>query len=153
MSRHYWHLLRGYREADIIAAHVDGLLSYASYMAGVKEVILAEPMRIYHIDHDDKFTDRIERDKLPLERWLSFNFIPTWLNNRIIVIYRKFLLLMGYRIKRVVHGVPTLSYTEYQKMCRDILTSKRSYIFNDENWGLGKEKLPETMICRAEWEQ
>ena len=58
MSRHYWHLLRGYREADITAAYVDGLLSYASYVAGVREIVLGSPMHLYHIDHDDKFADR-----------------------------------------------------------------------------------------------
>lgn len=154
MSRYYWHLLRGYREADsIAAAYVDGLLSYASYTAGVKEVVLKDPMRIYHIDHDSKFSNRIERTKLPLENWLSPPLLPDRLNNRIIALYRRFLLLIGYKIKSSVYGVPTLDYTEYKKMCREIVTGKRSYIFNDENWGLGQETLKESLILKADWDK
>jgi len=150
MSRHYWHLLRGYREADIIAAHVDGLLSYASYVAGVQEVVLNNPMRIFHIDHDDKFNDRIKRIRPRFENWLSLPFVPAWFSNKIIALYRMF---MGYRMKSSVYGVPTLDYTEYRKMCRDIVAGKRSYIFNDENWGLGQESLEEFVISTADWDK
>jgi len=152
MSREYWHLLRGYREADFVAAHVDGLLSYASYAAGVREIVLNAPMRIYHIDHDDKFTDRIEKARLPLENWLSFPFIPARLNNKMISLYRMFLVLMRYKLKSTIYGVPTLDFTEFLKICRDIVDGRRSHIFNDENWGLGEEKLPETLISLAKWD-
>lgn len=153
MSRHCWHLLRGYREADIIAAHVDGLLSYASYAAGVREVVLNHPMRIYHIDHDAKFDDRIETARLPFERWLSFPFIPAWLNNKIIGLYRMSLLSIGYELKASVHGVPTLAYSEYRKMCRDIVAGRLPYVFNDDNWGLGQESLQEFVINTADWDR
>lgn len=153
MSRRYWHLLRGYREADIATSYVDGLLSYASYAAGVKEVILAEPMRIYHIDHGEKFSDRMETSKLPLENWLLPAFRPTWLRSKLTAAYRRFLALVGYKMKSTVYGVPTLGYTEYRKMCRDIVTGKRSYIFNDENWGLAKESLEEFLIVKADWDK
>ena len=153
MSRHYWHLLRGYREADIIAAHVDGLLSYASYAAGVREVVLNNPMRLYHIDHDDKFNDRIERTRLPLENWLSLPFIPAWLNSKIIALYRMFLRLIGYKIKSNVYGIPTLSDTDYQKMRQDVVAGRCPYIFNDENWGLERESLEEFIINTADWDK
>lgn len=153
MSKHYWHLLRGYREADITGAHVDGLLSYASYAAKVREVVLNNPMRIYHIDHDDKFNERIKRAKLPLESWLSLPFLPTWLNNKIIALYRMFMVFTGYKIKSSVYGIPTLSDTEYRKMRRDIVTGRRSYVFNDENWGLGQESLEEFVISTADWDK
>jgi len=153
MSRYYWHLLRGYHEAVITGGYADGLLSYASYAAGVREVVLNNPMRIYHIDHDDKFTDRIESTKLPLEKWLSPPFLPDWLNSKIIAIYRKCLSRMGYKTKSVVHGVPTLEYSEYQRMCRDIVAGKRPYVFNDEDWGLGQESLEEFVLNKAEWDK
>lgn len=150
MSRHYWHLLRGYREADIIAAHVDSLLSYASYAAGVKEVILNDPMRIYHIDHDDKFSDRIKTRKPRFEELLlSLPFIPSPISKRIILLYRK---LVNTRTRAEVYGIPTIDWSEGLGIVRDILAGKRSYIFNDNAWGLGKEKLPETIIALAKWE-
>lgn len=152
MSRHYWHLLRGFREADIVDGHADGVLSYASYAAGVKEVVLSEPMRLYHIDHNDKYTDRIRRARLPLENWLSFPFLPAWLNDRIIALYRRLLLLFGYKLKSSTHGVPSLHFTEYLKMARDMVAGKRPYIFNDENWGLEQETLEEFVISTADWD-
>ena len=153
MSRYYWHLLRGYREGDIIAAHVDGLLSYAAYAAGVREVVLNSPMRVYHIDHDDKFNERIRKAKLPFQDWLSLPFLPAWLNNKLIGLYRRFLVLMGYKMKSSVYGVPTLNYSEYRKICRDIVAGKRPHIFNDENWGLGQESLEEFIVSTADWDK
>ncbi len=153
MSRRYWHLLRGYREADIPSSYADGLLSYASYAAGVREVVLNNPMRIYHIDHDGKFNDSIKRTRLPFENWLSFHFLPAWFNNTIMGLYRRFLILMGYRYKSSVQGIPTLDFAEYRKIARDMVAGKRSYIFNDENWGLGQESLEEFVISTADWDK
>ena len=154
MSRHYWHLLHGYREGDdIIAAHVDGLLSHASYAAGVREVMLNNPMCLYHIDHGEKFDDRVERAELPFENWLSLPFLPARLSNKILTLYRMFMVFVGYKTKSSVRGIPTLSLTEYRKMCKDIVAGRCSYIFNDENWGLGQESLPEFVINTADWEK
>jgi hypothetical protein len=154
MSRHNWHVLRGYREADIVAAHVDGLLSYASYTAGLQEVVLKDPMRIYHIDHADKFNDRIKtRTSPPSEGWLSLPFLPAGFNRRLWTLYLMIVTSMDYKTKASVHGVPTLDHTTYQEICRDIVAGKRPYIFNDENWGLGQESLEEFIINAADWDK
>jgi len=153
MSRNYWHLLRGYRESDLAGAWADALLSYASFAAGVREVVLNDQMRIYHIDHDNKWDDRIKKDKLPMENWLSFRIMPSWLNKKLIGLYRILLESLGYNQKSSVHGEPVLSYGEYRKMCKDMIAGRRSYIFNDENWGLGQEILEEFVINAAEWDK
>lgn len=153
MSRRHWHSLRGYLEADLAGAYVDGLLSYASYAAGVREVVLKTPMRLYHIDHDDKFNHRIVTHKLPLERWLSWRLLPQWLRNKVIGLYRRFLILMGYKIKSSVRGVSTLEFSEYRKMCREMVAGKRSYVLNDDNWGLGQDSLDEFIISTADWDK
>ena len=149
MSRHYWHLLRGYREGDIVAAHVDGLLSYASYAAGVKEVILSDPARIYHIDHDHKFHERLKMRRPRFEEWVSSPFMPSRVGKRLIALYRKF---MGDRTRAEVYGIATLSHAEYMKICKELIAGKRAYIFNNETWGLGEENVPESVISVAEWE-
>ena len=153
MSKHYWHLLRGYREADFIGAYADTLLSYASYAMGVREVVLKNPMCLYHIDHDDKFVTTIKTEKLPLEDWFFFSFLPVWLNKKLLGLYRRFLILMGYKIKSHARGIPTLEYGEARKMCREMVAGKRSYIFNDENWGLGQDSLEEFVISTADWDR
>lgn len=152
MSRQWWRLLRGYREADIPSAYVDNLLSYASYAAGVREVVL-NGICIYHIDHDNKFNDWLERTKLPLEKWVSVPFLPLWFNTRLLGIYRRVLMLFGYKMKSSMCGVPTLDYAENLKMCKGMVAGKRSNIINDENWGLGQDTLEEFVINIADWDK
>jgi len=51
LSRDDWFALRGYPEFPIWPMHLDSLLCYAAHHAGIKEVVLREPMRIFHIEH------------------------------------------------------------------------------------------------------
>ena len=153
MSGYYWRLLGGYFETDIVGAYVDGILSYASYAAGVKEVVLRSPIRLYHIDHNDKFNSRITTQKLPLENWLSLGFIPNWMSNKLIGLYRRCLTCFGYKLKSSVHGIPTLEFSEYRKMCQEIVVGRRSYVLTDEGWGLGRESLNEFVVNLADWDK
>jgi len=79
--------------------------------------------------------------------------LPKKLNNKIVGAYRRLLLLSGYKIKSSVHGVPTLEFNDYLKKCHELVTGKRSYIFNDEAWGLGEESLEEFVVNSADWEK
>ncbi len=51
MARARWFELRGYAEFELYSWHIDSLLCHSAVNAGLKEVILTEPMRIYHIEH------------------------------------------------------------------------------------------------------
>lgn len=51
MAREHWFDLRGYPEFDLFSMNLDSVLCYAAHHAGVREEILQEPMRIYHIEH------------------------------------------------------------------------------------------------------
>lgn len=51
MAREHWLDLRGYPEFDMYSFHLDSVFCYVAYYAGIRETILAEPMRIYHIEH------------------------------------------------------------------------------------------------------
>lgn len=51
LSRQDWLDLRGYGEFPIWPMHIDSLFCYAAHHAGVREVILREPLRIFHIEH------------------------------------------------------------------------------------------------------
>jgi len=153
MSRHYWYLLRGYREATITSAYADGLLSFASYTAGLREVVLKEPLRLYHIDHTGKFNERPIGGGLPFEKWLMFPFLPKRFNNLILRAYRILLTTFGYKLKGSVDGIPTLHFAKYREIAKDMVAGKRSYIFNDENWGLGQDTLEEYIISAADWDK
>lgn len=51
MAREHWLALRGYPEFDAYSFNIDSVLCYAAHYAGVREEILGEPMRSYHIEH------------------------------------------------------------------------------------------------------
>jgi hypothetical protein len=51
MSRELWFDVRGYAELDQFSMHLDTLLCYTAHYSGAREEVLAEPMRIYHIEH------------------------------------------------------------------------------------------------------
>ncbi len=51
LARDDWHAMRGYAEFPIWPMHLDTLLCYAAHHAGLREVVLREPMRLFHIEH------------------------------------------------------------------------------------------------------
>jgi hypothetical protein len=51
MAREDWDRIRGYPEFDMFSFHLDSLLCYAAHHADIREQVLFDPMRIYHIEH------------------------------------------------------------------------------------------------------
>jgi hypothetical protein len=51
MAREHWFDLRGYAEFDLFSMNIDSLFCAAAHHGGAREEILADPMRIYHIEH------------------------------------------------------------------------------------------------------
>ena len=54
MSKKSWHALKGYPEIPS-HAYVDGLLCNMAATSGLRQVVLEDPMRIYHQDHEKMF--------------------------------------------------------------------------------------------------
>ena len=82
LSRDDWFALRGYPEFPIWPQHVDSLLCYAAYHAGMKEVILGAPARIFHIQHlaasgatpegEEELKARVARKGVPMLDYPTF---------------------------------------------------------------------------------
>lgn len=51
MSRENWHRLRGYTELRS-HAHIDSIICWTAWSAGLKQVCLRDGMRLYHQEHD-----------------------------------------------------------------------------------------------------
>lgn len=62
MSRQDWFDLRGYPELPVHAMHLDSLLCYMAFYAGLQENVLDDPLRIYHIEHAFGWTPESNRD-------------------------------------------------------------------------------------------
>ena len=79
MAREHWFDLRGYAEFDMYSMNIDALLCWAAHYRGLREQILRDPLRIYHIEHDagsgwtpegeEKLFTRLKQARLP---WLDF---------------------------------------------------------------------------------
>lgn len=51
LARERWIDLRGYPELDIFSMNIDSVFCFAAHYGGALEEVLADPMRIYHIEH------------------------------------------------------------------------------------------------------
>jgi hypothetical protein len=50
-AREHWFNLRGYPEFDMYSMNIDSAFCFAAQYGGALEKFLADPMRIYHIEH------------------------------------------------------------------------------------------------------
>jgi hypothetical protein len=117
MAAEKWSSLHGYAEFEMYSMHIDSLLCIAAYAARIKEKILKNPMRIYHIEHA-----------------AGSGYQPG--------IGEK---LMNERLKSA--GIPVLAYEKYNEITQDMIKKHHPVIFTpDENWGLANESLKETML-------
>jgi hypothetical protein len=63
MAARHWRELRGYAEFETYSMHLDSLLSYAAHFSGVREEVLADPMRVYHFEHAGGWTPGEKRSR------------------------------------------------------------------------------------------
>ena len=63
LAREAWLALRGYPEFPTWPTHLDAVLCYAAHHAGFREVMLEDPMRIFHIQHEAIWTPVTEAQR------------------------------------------------------------------------------------------
>jgi hypothetical protein len=63
LSREGWFAIRGYPEFPFWPTHIDAFLCYSAYHAGFREVVLEDPMRVFHIDHAAIWTPVTEAER------------------------------------------------------------------------------------------
>lgn len=62
LSREKWLAILGYPELEMYSMHIDSLGCYEAFHAGLKEEILPDPMRVYHIEHGAGWTPDGEKN-------------------------------------------------------------------------------------------
>ncbi len=117
MAREHWLMLRGYPEFPIYSMHLDSLLCWMAYHSGLTEEVLADPLRVYHIEHGGGWTPETSAN-----------------------LYR--------RLQE--RGVPMLTYEQLVRWAIEMRRMDRPLIFNQDNWGLAYEDLPETILGRED---
>jgi hypothetical protein len=79
LSRKRWHDLRGYPEWEMYSFNIDSFLCYSAYYGGAEEIMLEDPCRFYHIEHESGWTpeqsvqlrSRMEHRGIPWFDWLD----------------------------------------------------------------------------------
>jgi hypothetical protein len=51
LAREQWFDLRGYHEFDLFSMNLDSIFCIAAHHGGARELMLEDPMRIYHLEH------------------------------------------------------------------------------------------------------
>lgn len=149
-SKEYWHLLHGWPELNNLGLYSEGLLCYGAYLAGLKEEILEDPIRVYHIDHDSRW--KTSTSKSGVYRFLKNKLDYKSKLRRLI----KLVIYMGLipffqRFGLSAEWEFNIGYLHwgYKKVLRDMLTGRRSWVYNNEMWGLPKEDFVEFIISSA----
>jgi len=83
MAREYWQALRGYPELEMHSFNLDSVFCHMAYQHGLREKVLRDPMRIYHIEHssgwtpegDSKMRERLRIMEIPM---LDFPQFESW---------------------------------------------------------------------------
>ncbi len=113
LSRDRWFTIRGYPEFEMYSFHLDSVLCFAAYHSGAREVVLKDPMRIYHMEHEHGWSPEREDN---LNKTLS---------NK---------------------GIRRLEHSQMEAWAIQMRRERKPIIFNEGNWGLAAEDLPETFI-------
>jgi len=119
LSTRRWIELQGYAEFEMYSMHIDGLFCYEAFHAGLREQILPEPMRIYHIEHGAGWTP--EGDQSLFEGLESRG-----------IAYLTYQDFLDYIVEMKKTGTPL-----------------RPNAAKGQSWGLGLETLPEFTIRHA----
>ncbi len=74
LAKDRWFELKGYAEFAMYSFHIDSIFCFMAYHHGLRETVLVDPMRIYHIEHDagwspgegdKKLKDRLKSKGIP----------------------------------------------------------------------------------------
>jgi hypothetical protein len=87
LAREDWFAMRAYPEFPIWPMHLDALFCYSAFHAGLREEVLRDPLRIYHIEHSTAAGWTPEGEHTRLARLqskglteLQFPEVAKWIN-------------------------------------------------------------------------
>jgi len=153
MARQYWFAIRGFHETpDVCSLDDDVFALHAAHGAGAREVVLPDACRIYKIAHHSITRERVEPIYSPILEHLR-DAARVVLNKGIRHHFCRIFNVPRRRVKNL-DGVLFDSFERSflpvaQRWARGI----GPFYLNDENWGLADADLPETVLCKADWDR
>jgi hypothetical protein len=147
LSRALYSRLRGVpEEREYHSMHWDSIFCFMAYAACGKELVFTDPCRIYHVDHG---TPSWRARPRLLERVAARLPIGTRRAKRLA---KQIRARWPPRSSMDDRGVPYLNLkkpadrAEFEGLVRRVVDAKGSFLYNDTNWGLGDDDLPERVI-------
>jgi hypothetical protein len=124
LSKSDWFLLRGYAEWPMYSFHIDSILLYQAWLAGIREYYVGRDAPVYHIEHGFA-SGYVAENPTPLFDRLKSMGVPflDW-NSEVAP------LIKSMRSKKVSDN-------------------SNFYLLNDENWGLVNFELKEELFGGA----
>jgi len=116
LSRADWFNLRGYPEFEMFSLHLDSIFCYAAYFSGIQEVVLHDPLHLYHIEHS-----------------IGSGATPG-----------KGSKILDEKIKKT--GLKNLKYRDLVHYINDMRIKEKPVTFNSESWGLFNNVLEEKIM-------
>lgn len=165
-SKEHWDKLKGFPELNNLGRFADWLSCYMLHLSGLKEEMLPDLMRVYHIDHKRHQKCREEFSKGIINH-LRYKIFPQLDDdNKLKILAKKtnnlknktsdfFVnIFYSYAVPIIKKFSPSGSWDfnlkylhwEFHKVLLDMLKRKRSYIYNDDNWGMPNENFAEFVI-------
>ena len=153
LSKVFWDKVHGIpEEHQFHSAHFDSVLCYVAQRAGAKEVVLFDPMRIYHIEHESVWrTQRSERIEEALAG--GYRFLERLAPQLMPQLATQVLRLLRRRTRMQTLGIPYVNPTQYYRLIRKIKESREVFVLNNDTWGLAGENLPESVPVLANWDE
>ena len=153
MSREQWYHVRGIVESrDTADLDDDSLTLHLAHACGVSEVHLPSNCCVYKLSHSARAVDRVTTAWPAFGIWweklLAHGCADTKILNRSRII-------LNYP-KRRVQGFTNILFDSYERNflreAQRLAAGKAPRRINGEDWGLGRENLPEELVTRASWE-
>jgi len=151
-SKKQWYEIHGWPDLNNLGLCADRLLCYIAYMAGLKEKALKPPLCIYHVDHDSRWKKYGEHKSKAIKSVKSILYKPlaegTFLKMFLRSTARNLYRLM-YRFSNIENDIERrdldIRYLdlEHEDILYDMLKKRRSYVYNDDTWGLPDDTFEE----------
>ena len=138
MSNEKWRSLNGFPEG--INCGADPILIYMAHISGARQMILKKPMRLYHIDHDSiwKRPSYISARKIFIKMKIPYKIVD------VLARIGDALISSNSLLEKEYGNIQSDAVT--QEIIIEMLSGKRSYVFNEDDWGLGNVDIEDFEI-------
>lgn len=134
MSKALWSRVHGFPQG--VAPGGDNLVLIMAVVAGARHTVLKRPMRFYHIDHDSIWKNPTEER---VRRWLNKCRVPYVLIDVAAWIAAVTSTAKSELERKNLRGHDRLGL---RAVMEEMAQGRRSYVYNDDAWGLGGTELP-----------